>query len=195
MQKMYKGLENKIISLQQRIDELNKANNQLKQKTVEIPELKQQLQKKKALEAELKSLRVLLIDNEESMVLLAKQVETERNERIAILNAKTKADEQLKADKETLNKENLKLQTKIIEMVENAKAEENSTYSFLFLIVSMFVSNLNPSNYSTYSLPSSSFQYLLDATACSQRWTMTKFTCPTRKSSRKKSSWRRRITC
>lgn len=127
MQKMYKGLENKIISLQQRIDELNKANHQLKQKTVEIPELKQQLQKKKALEVELKSLRVLLIDNEESMVLLAKQVETERNERIAILNAKTKAEEQLKADKETLNKENLKLQTKIIEMVENAKAEENST--------------------------------------------------------------------
>lgn len=40
MQKMYKGLENKIISLQQKIDEVNKENGTLKNKVAEIPELK-----------------------------------------------------------------------------------------------------------------------------------------------------------
>lgn len=40
MQKMYKGLENKIISLQQKIDELNRENNLLKSKTLEIGDLK-----------------------------------------------------------------------------------------------------------------------------------------------------------
>lgn len=40
IQKMYKGLENKIISLQQRIDELTKENNLLKTKNLEISDLR-----------------------------------------------------------------------------------------------------------------------------------------------------------
>lgn len=35
-----KGLENKIISLQQKIDELNKTNNELKKKGADVTELR-----------------------------------------------------------------------------------------------------------------------------------------------------------
>lgn len=44
IKKNVKGLENKIISLQQRIDELNKEKIALKQETAIIPGLKSQLE-------------------------------------------------------------------------------------------------------------------------------------------------------
>lgn len=40
VKKLNKGLENKIISLQQKIDEVNKANNELKGYQNEVNELK-----------------------------------------------------------------------------------------------------------------------------------------------------------
>jgi myosin V len=40
IQKMYKGLENKIIELQQKIDHLNRENGSLKIQTAEVVDLK-----------------------------------------------------------------------------------------------------------------------------------------------------------
>lgn len=113
IQKMYKGLENKIISLQQRIDELNKINGHLKQKTNEIPELKEKLMKTKSYESDLKSVRALVADKERNIEELIKQFEAERDEKMLILDERANAENEWAKKKQELVVENEALLTSI----------------------------------------------------------------------------------
>lgn len=123
MQKMYKGLENKIISLQQRIDELNKNNNQLKQRNAEIPELKTKLDVMKQLEIELKSCRAQLTHKENQIFDMSKQLELERDEKMSLLEERDREEKEWNKQKQLWRIENQELKTQVHEMIEMAKKE------------------------------------------------------------------------
>lgn len=126
--KKYKGLENKIISLQQRIDELNKDNNQLKIKTSEIPEFKSKLELMKNLENELKTLRIELKQSKMMTEDLTKKLEVERDEKMLLVEQKTNAEKEWKVEKQSYILECDKLRKNLENMVEVAKNEEIGKY-------------------------------------------------------------------
>lgn len=129
IQKMYKGLENKIISLQQKIDELNKTNSVLKQKTFEIPELKAQLLKAKSFESDLKALRALLLEKEQSIEELTKRFEAERDEKLLILDERANDEHLWKKETQQLIAGKESLQAQIKELHKQEKNEKNGEYS------------------------------------------------------------------
>lgn len=124
MQKMYKGLENKIISLQQRIDELTKENGRLRQKNAEIPEIAKKLEAKKTIETELKTLQRTVADKETALTALAGELDRERDEKMAILDEKNRDDAQSKAELAEAKSENEKLQAELDVWLEKAKHGE-----------------------------------------------------------------------
>lgn len=128
MQKMYKGLENKIISMQQRIDELNKENVQLKTKNQEIPELKSKLDMMKNMEHELKAVRVESMNKDEVIVSIRQQLENERDEKMNILEDKAVAEQEWNDQKQAWRVENEELKRQVHEMIELAKKEENGKW-------------------------------------------------------------------
>ncbi len=125
MQKMYKGLENKIISMQQRIDELNKENVQLKNKNTEIPELKSKLEVMRTMENELKAVRIESLKKDEVIFSMQQQLENERDEKMNILEEKAVAEQEWNSQKQTWRVENDDLKKQVHEMIEIAKKEEN----------------------------------------------------------------------
>lgn len=123
MQKMYKGLENKIISLQQRIDVMAKDNEQLRQQNKEIPELKARLEVMRALDIELKTLRARLIERETDVRDVRTQIEMERDEKMALLEEKER-DEKLWVDERAkMMAANVELQAEVGRLVNAAKEE------------------------------------------------------------------------
>ncbi|XP_055916560.1 unconventional myosin-Va isoform X1 [Eupeodes corollae] len=127
IQNLYKGLENKIISLQQKIDELNKENTQLKLKTTAIPVLKNQLEQKKNIENQLKQLKLLLEDKENALLAVDKQLEAERDEKMQLLEEKDHEREEWSKQKQTWRIENEELRKQVDEMIELAKKEEKGS--------------------------------------------------------------------
>lgn len=125
MQKMYKGLENKIISMQQRFDELNKENVQLKKKNAEIPELKAKLETMKTMENELKAVRLESAKKDEVIVSIRQELENERDEKMNVLDDKAVAEQEWNEQKQTWRVENEVLKKQVHEMIEMAKKEEN----------------------------------------------------------------------
>uniref|UniRef100_A0A336N0D5 CSON007507 protein n=1 Tax=Culicoides sonorensis TaxID=179676 RepID=A0A336N0D5_CULSO len=100
IQKMYKGLEQKIFELQQRNDVLIKENQGLKIQTREIPELKSKLDAMKSLESELNSTKVILIEKEEKLEILQSTLQKETDEKMDILQEKHKFEEKMQHDQE-----------------------------------------------------------------------------------------------
>lgn len=125
MQKMYKGLENKIISLQQRIDELNREKTVLLQKTNEIPELRSKLENMRNLENELKKLRLQLQEEKENVSNLARNLEIERDEKMTLLEDKDRLEQEWNNQKQTWRIENEELKKRVHEMIELAKKEDS----------------------------------------------------------------------
>lgn len=125
MQKMYKGLENKIISLQQRIDELNKDNTKLKQRTVEIPELKAKIEAHRAVDAELKTHRIQLLEKDALLQQMALQLEQERDEKMALMVDRERDLELWEHSKQTWRIENDNLKEQVQEMIEKASNQAN----------------------------------------------------------------------
>lgn len=121
MQKMYKGLENKIISLQQRIDELTKTNQQLSKQAAEIPELYTKLDSKKQLEHELNEFKTIAHNLEIKVQTLNKQLDEERDEKLAALDEKAKEEAEFKQKFFEISAENEHLSQEIEEMKENQK--------------------------------------------------------------------------
>lgn len=121
MQKMYKGLENKIISLQQRIDEIHKDNVQLRQRNNEIPELKTKLEAMRLLEVELKALRIKLLERETMVADVRRQLEMERDEKMSLLEEKHLEEEEWQRERAAMKAESEQLKTKVEELIENAK--------------------------------------------------------------------------
>lgn len=131
MQKMYKGLENKIISMQQRIDELNKENVQLKTKTNEIPDLKSKLEIMRSMENELKAMRIEFVKKDDVIVSMRQQLENERDEKMNILEDKAVAEQEWNDQKQTWRVENDELKKQVHEMIEIAKKEEKGKKRWL----------------------------------------------------------------
>jgi hypothetical protein len=77
----------------------------------------------KTKENELKTLRVLLKEKENNFSNLTKQFEQERDEKMAMLDEKVKAEDQWKKDKQRLEAENTKLQTLVTNMEETVKKD------------------------------------------------------------------------
>ncbi|XP_023292615.2 unconventional myosin-Va isoform X1 [Lucilia cuprina] len=129
MENLYKGLENKIISMQQRIDELNRENGHLKHKNSEISVLKMKLEMKKAVESELKNLKLVLAGKDEKLTILMQQLEEERDEKMQLLEENANTLDKWNKQKEVWTSENSELRKQIDEMLERAKQSENKETS------------------------------------------------------------------
>ncbi|KAM7342647.1 dilute class unconventional myosin isoform 2-T2 [Cochliomyia hominivorax] len=125
IQNMYKGLENKIISMQQRIDDLNRENGNLKHKNSEISVLKMKLELKKALEHELKNLKLAMVAKDEKLSDLMKQLEVERDEKMLLLEENANNQEKWNKQKVVWTNENDDLRKQINEMLDRAKQAES----------------------------------------------------------------------
>ncbi|KMY92004.1 unconventional myosin-Va isoform X1 [Drosophila simulans] len=126
MENKYMGLENKIISMQQRIDELNRDNSNLKHKTSEISVLKMKLELKKTLEAEFKNVKAACQDKDKLIEALNKQLEAERDEKMQLLEENGHAQEEWISQKQTWRLENEELRRQIDEIIDMAKNAEVS---------------------------------------------------------------------
>lgn len=124
MQKMYKGLENKIISLQQKIDEFAKDNQQLRRQNAEIPNLQKKLDASKHFVEDFNKQSLIIKKLEEDIQLTRKQLDNERDEKLAILDEKTKDESELKQKLDELTAEKEELSIEIDTLKENAKQLE-----------------------------------------------------------------------
>ncbi|XP_014092302.2 unconventional myosin-Va isoform X1 [Bactrocera oleae] len=129
IQKMYKGLENKIISMQQKIDELNRENVSLKSKSSEISVLKMKLEVKKSLEIEVRNLKSIVAEKDNHLATLNKQLEIERDEKMQLLEEKDHSQEDWVQQKQVWRMENIELRKQIDQMIEMAKNAEMNTNS------------------------------------------------------------------
>ncbi|XP_060659986.1 unconventional myosin-Vb isoform X1 [Drosophila nasuta] len=126
MENKYMGLENKIISMQQRIDELNRDNSNLKHKTSEISVLKMKLEMKKNLEFEFKTIKAACNDKDKLIEALNKQLESERDEKMQLLEENGHAQEDWTAQKQMWCMENEELRKQVDSMIDMAKNSESS---------------------------------------------------------------------
>uniref|UniRef100_A0A1A9X3S5 Myosin motor domain-containing protein n=1 Tax=Glossina brevipalpis TaxID=37001 RepID=A0A1A9X3S5_9MUSC len=124
IQNMYKGLENKIITMQQRIDELNQDNAKLRQKTSEVSVLKMKLEMKKPLEVELKKLKAAMAERDEKVLQMLKQLEIERDEKMAMLEETAQKQEEWENQKQLWSVENEDMRRQLEEMIEIANRNE-----------------------------------------------------------------------
>lgn len=107
-----KGLEKKIITLQQKITELTKENQALKSFQSEVGDLKHKLEGLKSVEAENKKLNYILVKKEEELEKIQEIIKIERDEKMDILlekernsNEKDEQNKKLREEVEKLQKE------------------------------------------------------------------------------------------
>lgn len=85
MQKKYMGLENKIISMQQRLDEVRTENKSLKADVGKIPELRARVEFLKKIESEIPPMKVDLQAKVDRIVALEIELTKERDEKMQVL--------------------------------------------------------------------------------------------------------------
>ncbi|KAF2355766.1 IQ motif EF-hand binding site [Trinorchestia longiramus] len=100
-----KGLENKIISLQQKLSEMKVENQNVRKASENAANLKIQLLALKGVENELKGSKTTIATLEERIKKLEEQLEVERGEKMDVLTEKERAD---KANKELVEELNAK---------------------------------------------------------------------------------------
>ncbi|KRT84142.1 Myosin head, partial [Oryctes borbonicus] len=125
-----KGLENKIISLQQRMDELSKHNNELKKKEADLIDLRHKLVVFKSLEVEHKNVNNLLAQRDARIVELENLLKNERDEKMDLVNEHDRYKQQTEDQRNVWNEEMSKLHKEldnINEIVKNYEqhGEEN----------------------------------------------------------------------
>ncbi|XP_055531735.1 unconventional myosin-Va isoform X2 [Wyeomyia smithii] len=125
IQKMYKGLENKIIELQQRYDQISKENSSLKKQNVEIPEMRQKLESMKRQEKELKALKIQMEQKDEKLLLVIKQLENERDEKMILLEEKQKEEEERLKERNLLEQDLAKMRVQVNEFSDVTKIERD----------------------------------------------------------------------
>ncbi|XP_045467550.1 unconventional myosin-Va isoform X2 [Harmonia axyridis] len=122
-----KGLENKIISLQQKIDELNKQYNALEKNnnnyTKEIKDLKTKMTSFKALEIEVKNLNNLLIEKNKNIDKLEEKIKIEIEEKMDLVHEREKLIDEKRIEKE----EKLKLVEEIEKLKELINTNEKNS--------------------------------------------------------------------
>nr|XP_045614507.1 unconventional myosin-Va-like isoform X4 [Procambarus clarkii] len=123
--KLNKGLENKIISLQQKLTELKTENSHIKGYKEEISVLKGHMIEMKAMEVNLKSSNNRIAELEAKVSALTQEVELERGEKMDVLNEKERAEKDNRELLEKLNAENARL----TEELTKAQKEETQRES------------------------------------------------------------------
>ncbi|XP_040174093.1 unconventional myosin-Va isoform X4 [Anopheles arabiensis] len=124
IQKMYKGLENKIIELQQRHDVLSKENAALKKQNVEVTEMRQKLDGMKRLEGELKLLQLQLVQKDEKLMLSIRQLEGERDEKMQLLEEKQREEEERARERDAFEQELAKVRREVTEITAVTQIEQ-----------------------------------------------------------------------
>ncbi|XP_051171882.1 unconventional myosin-Va isoform X1 [Leptopilina boulardi] len=118
-----KGLEVKIISLQQKINELAKENQHLKLTQNEVVDLKTKLEGLKTIELENKKLNGVVAEKEKEIVKVKEAIEKERDEKMDLLQDKERIMNQRNEENKRLLEENEKLRKELA--VANEKLRTN----------------------------------------------------------------------
>lgn len=129
IQKMYKGLENKIIELQQRYDQLSKENAALKKQNADIPEMRQKLVAMKQQENDLKALKLQLEQKDEKLLVVIKQLENERDEKMILLEEKQKEEEDRMKERAAMEQDLAKMREQVNEISDVTKLERDRLLS------------------------------------------------------------------
>ncbi|XP_021923468.1 unconventional myosin-Va [Zootermopsis nevadensis] len=131
VKKLNKGLENKIISLQQRIEELVKENNILKSTQHELADLRIKVESLKGLEAETKRITIVLNDKERELEAVVRSLEHEQDEKVDLVNEKERIEKERKEELEIMNSENIKLKAELDELNERIKSNQIGAEKFM----------------------------------------------------------------
>lgn len=129
MQTKYKGLENKIISLQQKIDELTKSNQQLSKQAAEVPELQAKLESNKRTESELMPFKSLAAQLEMTVETLTRQLDDERDEKLAALDEKAREEAEFKQKFFEISVENEHLSREMAALKELTEQKINESHA------------------------------------------------------------------
>ncbi|XP_046682194.1 unconventional myosin-Va isoform X2 [Homalodisca vitripennis] len=108
-----KGLENKIIQLQQQIGELTKENNSLKTVNNELSETRAKLEVLRGADVQLKKRLVELSEQEKKLKEVASELEKERSEKIDLVTEKETLLNEYNTKKKQWTSENLELKEQI----------------------------------------------------------------------------------
>ncbi|XP_076241544.1 dilute class unconventional myosin isoform X2 [Calliopsis andreniformis] len=125
-----KGLEKKIIELQQKITELTKENHSLKGVQNDMVDLKHKLEGLKSVDAENKKLNAVLLEKEKELEKMLELVKNERDEKMDILQDKERSTQEKEEENKQLQGEIEKLRKELSVANERLKnnqrgAEEN----------------------------------------------------------------------
>ncbi|XP_017766826.1 PREDICTED: unconventional myosin-Va isoform X4 [Eufriesea mexicana] len=125
-----KGLEKKIITLQQKITELTKENLVLKNFQNEVVDLKHKLDGLKSVDAENRKLNAIIIEKEKELGKIQDIVKNERDEKMDILQDKERNTQEREQENKELQSEIEKLRKELSVASEKLKnnqrgAEEN----------------------------------------------------------------------
>ena len=123
--KLNKGLENKIISMQQKISEMKVEKENIKKVADEAAKLKLQLAEMKRLETDLKGAKQQIAELEKQLKVLEEKLELERGEKMDVLNEKEKAEKENKRLVEELNEKNKKLSEELAKKTEEMLKKED----------------------------------------------------------------------
>ncbi|XP_063217828.1 unconventional myosin-Va isoform X2 [Bacillus rossius redtenbacheri] len=124
VKKLNKGLENKIISLQHRIEELAKENGGLRSAQQELAELRSRLESQRALEAESRQLAARLARAEADLLSLREQVLREQSEKMDLLSQRESERAARLEAEERLGGENARLRSQLDELGERIKSSQ-----------------------------------------------------------------------
>ncbi|XP_030764817.1 unconventional myosin-Va isoform X2 [Sitophilus oryzae] len=119
-----KGLENKIISLQQKIDDLTKTNTELLTYKNDVKELKSKVTTFKALEIEVKNLNNLLIEKNKVIEKLQEDLAIEKDEKIDLINEQEKYRQEVENQRSHWTEETEKLKKEYENIIEMLKINE-----------------------------------------------------------------------
>ncbi|XP_037069496.1 LOW QUALITY PROTEIN: unconventional myosin-Vb-like [Pollicipes pollicipes] len=141
--KLNKGLENKIISLQQRITELSGEHSSLKQRQREYDQLAAEHKKLKTESVELRRQAGRLAELEAELEQLRQQLEQERCDKVDLVNEKDRIEREGQDRIQRLNEENEKLRQQILQNEQEKQAKEKESKELLKTKVDLEKSVLN----------------------------------------------------
>ncbi|XP_059058962.1 unconventional myosin-Va [Achroia grisella] len=109
VKKLNKGLENKIISLQQRLGDALERNKCIEPLHTQIADLKSKLELLKLVEIEVKTLRVGIDDKDSLIIALQAELASEKDSNMRLSEEKKEIEQQYKKDREESEAESEKL--------------------------------------------------------------------------------------
>ncbi|XP_045101361.1 unconventional myosin-Va-like isoform X4 [Portunus trituberculatus] len=126
--KLNKGLENKIISLQQKLTEMKNENSFISSYKEEITVLKTRVTDLKGVEKQLKASNNQVSELEARIAELTKELEMERGEKMDVLTQKERADKENRELIEKLNEENVRLTKELSDAQKEETKRESEEY-------------------------------------------------------------------